>query len=159
MIIQFDIHWSWFQEKHKEKINLLLVKLIEYKYKEWTERDQTPVQCFFLNRWYSTIIAWAVKDECPKPNKNNNALIKCNSHRFTEFKILTCETFLHHKRSTWCEQHHPGANGNGRKHVLGKVHVRIALQMKRTAVSEESTQGTNSYQCLFEMSPGWVFHE
>ena len=30
---------------------------------------------------------------------------------------------------------------------------RIALQMKRTAVSEESTQDTNGYQCLFEMSP------
>ena len=25
-----------------------MVKLIEYKYKEWTERDQNPVQCFFF---------------------------------------------------------------------------------------------------------------
>ena len=78
---------------------------------------------------------------------------KCSSHLFTEFILPTCETFLHHERYIWCEQHHAGANGSGGKHVLGKVHVRIALQMKRTAVSEESTQDTNGYQCLFEMSP------
>ena len=82
MNIQYGNHESGFQEKHYEKLE--------------SERKgtETPAQFFFLNIWYSIIIAWAEKDERLKTNKNN--LIKCNSHRFNEFKLLTCETFLRH---------------------------------------------------------------